>query len=210
MLVFLRSRPANIGAGALLLLLVTCTGCAGSAQVVKSDANDSATWKNRSVWTEKHDDQTFVMAVGSASNASLDRTTSMDSAEQNARERVAIYLRSTVQAFRERLTRKREAIAKKPGGDEASGAAEVTKQDDSGGRTIADQAISGLEVINSEVEKDTDTLFVLARLDLAALRSVLAQDVSLTESERKLVAQNADEVRGEMDQALEQVRQAKQ
>ena len=120
-------------------------------------------------------------------------------------ERLAIYLGATVEAFRERMTRRRE-VAGRSGEGEKKASAEQTSQTDRGGRTVAEQAVRGLEVVNTTIEKDTDTLFVLARLDFNAFRSVLAADRALTESERALVAKDAGEVRTELDAALSEAR----
>ena len=132
----------------------------------------------------------------------------MEQAEQVARERLAIYLGSTVQAFRERLARRRELAARRDGDDKVGGA-ELTIQHDSGGRTIAERTVRGLEFANSFLEKDTDTLFVLGRLDLDHFRKTLLSDRALSEAERQLVAKNADEIRAEMDAALEDARRSK-
>lgn len=188
------------------LLATALPGCGPTGQApIKSAQEDPTTWRNRAIWTEKRGESVYVMVVGSASNASLDRGMSLDGAEQDARERLAIYLGATVEAFRERMTRRRE-VAGRSGEGEKKASAEQTSQTDRGGRTVAEQAVRGLEVVNTTIEKDTDTLFVLARLDFNAFRSVLAADRALTESERALVAKDAGEVRTELDAALSEAR----
>lgn len=172
---------------------------------VKTSVEDPNSWRKRGIWTEQKGDKTMVMVVGLTGNATLDESMARDKAEQDARERMAIYLGATVQAFRERMARQREIKAKRDG--VASSAVELTEQTDRGGRTVADQAVAGLEIVNSYVDKETDTMYVLGRLDIESLRKVLAQDKSLTEEERKLVSQNSEEVKKEMDEALEQARQ---
>jgi hypothetical protein len=188
-----------------LAVVVGLSACAPAPVQVKTSQEDPATWRNRAIWTEKRGDAVYVMAVGSAGNASLDRSMSLDSAEQDARERLAIYLGATVEAFRERMTRRRE-VAGRASDKEKTSSSEQTSQTDRGGRTIAEQAVRGVEIVNSTVEKDTDTLFVLARLDFNAFRSVLAADRALSEAERALVAKDASEVRSELDAALADAR----
>jgi hypothetical protein len=200
-----RARWSAVVIGAL----GTSVGCGGSAHEVKTAGDEPATWHHRGIWTEKLGDRVMVLVVGSSPSATLDRSSALEAAEQAARERLAIYLGSTVQAFRERLARRRELAARKTGGDEKTGGAELTIQHDSGGRTIAERTVRGLEFANTYLEKDTDTLFVLGRLDLDSFRKTLLSDRALTEAERQLVARNADEVRAEMDAALEEARQAK-
>jgi len=184
-------------------------GCGGSAHEVKTVAEEPNTWHHRGIWTEKQGDRSMLLVVGASSNASLDRSTALELAEQTARERLAIYLGSTVQAFRERLARRREIAGKQIGDGDKTGGAELTVQHDSGGRTLAERTVRGLEFANSYLEKDTDTLFVLGRLDLEAFRKTLLSDRALSEAERRLVAKNADEVRAEMDAALEEARGSK-
>ena len=193
---------AAVGAGP------AATGCGGSPHEVKTVAEEPHTWHHRGIWTEKQGDRIMVLVVGSSPNATLDRNSAMEAAEQVARERLAIYLGSTVQAFRERLARRRELAVQRIDEDKAGGA-ELTSQNDSGGRTIAERTVRGLEFANSHLEKDTDTLFVLGRLDLENFKKTLLSDHALSEAERHMVAKNAAEIRAEMDAALEEARQLK-
>ncbi|HKQ68235.1 MAG TPA: hypothetical protein VJT73_02800 [Polyangiaceae bacterium] len=193
----------------VVVAVSTASACGGERHEVKTSAEEPATWRHRGVWTEKQGDHVFVMVVGSATSASLDRGSAMESAEQAARERMAIYLGSTVQAFRERLARRREVAARRSDDDETRKAAELTSQLDTGGRTIAERSVRGLEFANSFVENSTDTLFVLGRLDLDAFRKTLLSDRALSAAEREMVSKNADVVRAEMDSALEEAREAK-
>ena len=187
----------------------TVCGCGSSRHEVKTLAEEPSTWHNRGIWTEKQGDRTLLLVVGSSGNASLDRGSAMEAAEQAARERLAIYLGSTVQAFRERLARRRELAVKRIDDDDKVGGAELTSQNDSGGRTIAERAVRGLEFANSHLEEDSDTLFVLGRLDLENFRKTLLSDRALSEVERDLVARNAAEIRAEMDAALDEARRLK-
>jgi len=190
-------------------VVVTASSCGGSPHEVKTVAEEPDTWHNRGIWTEKQGDRTLVLVVGSSPNATLDRSSAMEAAEQVARERLAIYLGSTVQAFRERLARRRELVAKREGDDDKTGGAELTIQHDSGGRTIAERTVRGLEFANSHFEEDSDTLFVLGRMDLDSFRKTLLSDRALSETERQFAAKNADEIRAEMDAALEEARRLK-
>jgi hypothetical protein len=184
-------------------------GCGSSRHEVKTIAEEPTTWHNRGIWTEKQGDRTLLLVVGSSGSASLDRSTAMEAAEQVARERLAIYLGSTVQAFRERLARRRELTVKRIDDDDKVGGAELTSQNDSGGRTLAERAVRGLEFANSHFDEDSDTLFVLGRLDLENFRKTLVSDRALSEAERDLVARNAAEIRAEMDAALDEARKSK-
>jgi hypothetical protein len=206
---------SNIRASAVALVSLAIAGatgmwgCGASRHEVKTLAEEPSTWHNRGIWTEKQGDRTLLLVVGSSGNASLDRSSAMEAAEQVARERLAIYLGSTVQAFRERLARRREAAFKPVDDDDKTGGAELTSQNDSGGRTIAERAVRGLEFANSHLEEDSDTLFVLGRLDLESFRKTLLTDKALSEAERHLVSKNAAEIRAEMDAALDEARRAK-
>ena len=187
----------------------TVWGCGSARHEVKTVAEEPTTWHHRGVWTEKQGDRTLLLVVGSSGSASLDRSTALEAAEQVARERLAIYLGSTVEAFRERLSRRREIAVKRIDDDDKVGGAELTSQNDSGGRTVAERAVRGLEFSNSHFDEDSDTLFVLGRLDLENFRKTLLSDRALSEAERDLVARNAAEIRAEMDAALEEARKAK-
>jgi hypothetical protein len=206
---------SNVRASAVALVSMAIVAgpalwsCGGSRHEVKTLAEEPSTWHHRGIWTEKQGDRTLVLVVGSSGNASLDRSSAMEAAEQVARERLAIYLGSTVQAFRERLARRRELAVKRLDDDDKVGGAELTSQNDSGGRTIAERAVRGLEFANSHLEEDSDTLFVLGRLDLESFRKTLLSDRALSEAERHLVARNAAEIRAEMDAALDEARQLK-
>lgn len=210
-------RTNKIGTLTQTLILVAAAncglitvGCGGSPPAaVKTDTESPETWTKRTLWTEKKGDQVFVMVVGRASNASLDQTMAMDTAEQDAREHVALYLASTVQAFRERLSVLMSTKGKRDiGGGEgkAGSSAELSEKNTNAGRSIADTTVRGLEVINSAVDKDTDTQLVLGRLDIAKLREVLAQSTALSELERQRINENAQDARDAMDQALEDAR----
>lgn len=193
----------------VLLALTAMTGvaggCGGKNEAIKTTPEDSASWRHRGIWVEKKGDISYVMVVGTSSSASLDHSMSMDTAEQDARERAAIFLGATVQAFRERMTRRREIAAKRSDGEVAK-AAEQTTQTDRGGRTIAEQAIRGMETINSFTDSKEDTLYVLARVDLQSLRNALATDPSLTDAERDAVTKDSNDVRNEMNAALDEAR----
>jgi hypothetical protein len=203
-------RASAVALVSLAIAAATGTwGCGASRHEVKTLAEEPSTWHNRGIWTEKQGDRTLLLVVGSSGNASLDRSSAMEAAEQVARERLAIYLGSTVQAFRERLARRREAAFKPVDDDDKTGGAELTSQNDSGGRTIAERAVRGLEFANSHLEEDSDTLFVLGRLDLESFRKTLLTDKALSEAERHLVSKNAAEIRAEMDAALDEARRAK-
>jgi hypothetical protein len=196
-------------AGLAIVAGSTVWGCGSSRHEVKTIAEEPTTWHHRGVWSEKQGDRTLLLVVGSSGSASLDRSSALEAAEQVARERLAIYLGSTVEAFRERLSRRREIAVKRIDDDDKVGGAELTSQNDSGGRTVAERAIRGLEFANSHFDEDSDTLFVLGRLDLENFRKTLLSDRALSEAERDLVARNAAEIRAEMDAALEEARKAK-
>lgn len=195
------SKLARAVVGAVLL--ASCSG----AQVA-TNPEDPAAWRNRGIWVENKDNVAFVMVVGSTSHASMDRSMSMDTAEQDARERLTIYLGSTVQAFRERLARRIDKVAQKSGSSAAAGGAEQTDRSDRAGRTIAENSVRGLEIVNSFVEKDTDNLFVLGRLNFDAFRQVLAQSSALSSAEKAEIERNSEEVRQEFDRALQDARSA--
>jgi len=192
----------------VIMAASTVAACGSSRHEVKTLAEEPDTWHHRGIWTEKQGDRTLLLVVGSSGNASLDRSSAMEAAEQVARERLAIYLGSTVQAFRERLARRRELAVQRIDEDKAGGA-ELTSQNDSGGRTIAERTVRGLEFANSHLEEDSDTLFVLGRLDLENFKKTLLSDKALSEAERNMVAKNAAEIRAEMDAALDEARQSK-
>jgi len=185
--------------------LAACSGAAPAAKTTNTE--DPAAWRNRGIWVEKKDGSTLVMVVGTANNASMDRSMSMDTAEQDARERLTIYLGSTVQAFRERLARRIDKIDKKSSGPAQSGATQ-TDRTDRAGRTIAENSVRGLEIVNTVAEKDTDTFFVLGRLNFDAFRQVMAQSNALSAAEKEEITRNSEEVRTEFDQALEDARAA--
>jgi hypothetical protein len=208
-----KSRITASAAAALVSMAVVTgaavAGCGSARHKVKTVAEEPSTWHHRGIWTEKQGDRTLLLVVGSSGSATLDRSSAMEAAEQVARERLAIYLGSTVQAFRERLARRRELAVKRIDDDDKVGGAELTSQNDSGGRTVAERAIRGLEFANSHFEEDSDTLFVLGRLDLENFRKTLLSDRALSEVERDLVTKNAAEIRAEMDAALEDARRTK-
>ena len=207
-----KSSVAPLAIAAVSITLVTgsaVSACGSARHEVKTLAEEPSTWHHRGVWTEKQGDRTLLLVVGSSGNASLDRSSAMESAEQMARERLAIYLGSTVQAFRERLARRRELAVKRIDDDDKAGGAELSSQSDSGGRTVAERAVRGLEFANSHFEEDSDTLFVLGRLDLENFRKTLVSDRALSEAERDLVTKNAAEIRAEMDAALDEARRSK-
>jgi hypothetical protein len=203
-------RPSAVALMSLAIVVgPTVWGCGSARHEVKTIAEEPTTWHHRGVWTEKQGDRTLLLVVGSSGSASLDRSSALEAAEQVARERLAIYLGSTVEAFRERLSRRRELAVKRIDDDDKVGGAELTSQNDSGGRTVAERAVRGLEFANSHLDEDSDTLFVLGRLDLENFKKTLLSDRALSEAERDLVAKNAAEIRAEMDAALEEARKAK-
>ena len=203
-------RASAVALAALAIVAGSAVwGCGSSRHEVKTVAEEPTTWHHRGIWSEKQGDRTLLLVVGSSGSASLDRSTALEAAEQVARERLAIYLGSTVEAFRERLARRREIAVKRIDDDDKVGGAELTSQNDSGGRTVAERAVRGLEFANSHFDEDSDTLFVLGRLDLENFRKTLLSDRALSEAERDLVARNAAEIRAEMDAALEEARKAK-
>ena len=192
---------------AVLFLLLVCIlsfSCGGAPSEPQTAADEPMSWWKKSIWVEKKDGGTNIMVVGRTEHASLDEGMAMDSAEQDAREKISIYLGATVVAFREKLKRRMSTAASRDG--ETSKAAEITTTDDSGGRTIAENTVAGLEVVNSHTDEKTDRFYVLGRLDYENFRSVLEADQALSEAERQYIEKNSDAVREEMDAALQDAR----
>jgi hypothetical protein len=183
-----------------LLLATTSLGC-GARQTPKSDIEDPASWRNRGLWLEKKGEQSFVMAVGVAPNASMGRTFAMPNAEGDARAKLSQYLGTVVKTFRERLARMDTAVGKNSDGEVAS-SAESTQRNDIADRSVSDNLVQGMETVNSYVDGKADELYVLARVDVEQLRQGLSASEALSESERSMVEQNSAAVRGAFDEAL--------
>jgi hypothetical protein len=197
-----------------VLLGSALTACGSSERPrIHTETDAPETWVKRSLWTEKSGEKTLVMVVGRAGNASLDQSMAIDNAEQDARERMALYLAGTVQAFRERLATLASIKGKR--GEVGDGsvpgvAAELTSKDVRGGRALADTAVRGLEIVNSVTDKTADTLLVLGQLDFDRFRGILARATVLTVTERQLINENTEEVRRAMDQALQEAQKQMQ
>jgi len=117
----------------------------------------------------------------------------MDSAAQDARENLALYLKSETHAIRERAGRR--VSSKSTGsGQPPSNAASVETRDERAGATVAEAAVSGLEIIDASIDSGTDTQFVLGQLDLERYRALLGQSAELTAEEREAVTQHWEEV----------------
>lgn len=183
------------------LSLVSCSEPSARPNTV---VDEPMSWWKRSIWVENKDGASAIMVVGRTEHAALDEGMAMDSAEQDAREKVALYLGATVVAFREKLKRRMSVAASR--GEGTQKAAEVTTTEDSGGRTIAEKTIAGIEFVNSHTDQATDRFYVLGRLDYANFRSILQADQSLTDEERDFIKENSDAVREEMDAALAESR----
>jgi hypothetical protein len=190
-----------------LAILPACGG-SGAGEPASSASRADTPWWKKSVWTEKHGDATLIMVTGRTGNASLDEGMAMDNASQDAREQMALYLDATTTAFRERLRKMISASGKKADGTVA-GAAEKTETDMAGGRTLAEAAVRGLEVVDSRRDEESDTFYVLGQLDVKALRDALASSAALSEEERQRIEEDSAEVKEAMESAIEDARTAK-
>ena len=183
------------------------TGCllvgsaCGGRQTPKTDMEDANSWRNRGLWVEKQGDQSFVMAVGVAPNASMGRNFAMPNAEGDARAKLSQYLGTVVKTFRERLARLDMAVGKARDG-EVTTSAESTQRNDIADRSVSDNVVQGMETLNSYVDDKSDELYVLARVDAEQLRQSLSASQALSDAERAKVAENSAEVRSAFDEAL--------
>jgi len=184
----------------ILVAVATALSACGARQTPTTDSEEPESWRNRGLWVEAAGDRTYVNAVGVAPNASLGRTYSMPSAEEDARSKLSEYLGSVVKTFRERLQRMDTTTGKDKDGDVAN-AAQATQRNDTADRSVSDNVVHGMETINSYVDKDSDELFVLARVDVEQLYKTLGTSDALTESERGMVQGNSAEVRKEFEAA---------
>lgn len=194
------SGKIALGLFALSLSSICVSACA-SRQTPKTEIEDANSWRNRGLWVEKKGEQSFVMAVGIAPNASMGRTFAMPNAEGDARAKLSQYLGTVVKTFRERLARMDTTVGKNAEG-EASQAAQATQRNDVADRSVSDNVVQGMETLNSYVDGSSDELFVLARVDAQQLRQGLSASDALSDAEKELVRQNSAEVREAFDAAL--------
>jgi hypothetical protein len=176
-------------------------GACGARQSPKTEIEDPNSWRHRGLWVEKQGDQSYVMAVGIAPNASMGRALVMPNAEEDARAKLSEYLGTVVKTFREKLARMDSAVGKSPEG-EVTSSAQATQRNDSADRSISDNVVRGMETVNSYVDGESDELYVLARVDADSLRQSLSASDALSDAEKQLVQQNSDAVRGAFDEAL--------
>lgn len=167
-------------------------GC-GAGTPARAPAGASPLWLRRTVWVDERAGRKLVFVVGRAPNAALDESSAMDSAAQDARENLALYLKSETHAIRERAGRR--VTSKSTGsGQLPSNSASVETHDERAGATVAEAAVSGLEIVDSSIDASTDTQFVLGQLDLERYRVLLGQSEELTAEERDAVSQHWEEV----------------
>ncbi len=190
-----------LGLVAVSMTAAALAGCGGAKPVVQ--AEDPASWRHRGLWLESSGDTTLVMVVGRAENAAMGESFVMASAEQDARARLTLYLQATVSAYRERLGRAMAVRGQAADSDQAEGSFSTSEELRQGDRSIADNVIGGMETINSFTDKENDRFYVLGRVDMQALKSVLDQSASLTEAQKAFVAENAEVVADAWADAVE-------
>lgn len=182
--------------------LITAIGCAGT----QVSPEDTDSWRKRGLWVEQEGETQIVNIVGRAENASMGETFVMSTAEQDARARLSIYLGATVTAFRERLARAMANKGKAAGADAPTGGYVATEDNRQGDRTIADNVVRGMETINSFTDKETDTFYVLGRVNLDTLRKVLSASDALSAAEKEFIAANSEVVSSAWKEAADDAR----
>lgn len=182
-----------------LLSVPTTPGCSSAPVPAPKPAANAAnttntpSWARRSVWVQAKAGRQLVFVVGRAPDASLDESSAMDSASQDARENLALYLKAETAAIRVRAG-SRSTSKSKESGQPPEHSATAESSDERLGATLAAAAVSGLEIVDSTVDARSDTQLVLGQLDLERYRGLLGQSDALTPEERDAINQRWEEV----------------
>lgn len=178
--------------------------CSGAKASVPGD-DDTVQWYDRPTVVQKSaDGNAYVLVVGIGRNVSLDESMALSMAEQDARERMTLYLGGAVAAFRKRLNEQNEIATANSKASEGKSAAEQTNKFMLAGQTLAQNTVRGMEVVKAKTMNNQK--YVQGRLNLSAFRQVLAESQALSEAERAAIKTNSAEVDAAFDKALDEAR----
>lgn len=189
-----------------LLIGFAGSGCSGAKAEVPGDDETVAWFERPTVVNKGPDGNAYVLVVGIGRNAGLDESMAMNIAEQDARERLSLYLGGLATAFRKRLNEQNEIAIANSKSAEGKSMAEQTNKFMLAGQTLAQNAVRGMEVTRSKTINNAK--YVQGRLNLNAYKQVLAESQALSDAERAAIQTNSAEVDEAFQRAMDDARGA--